>query len=469
MDITTLSAYELAQLIQKKEISPVEVTDAYLRKIEELNPQINAITSFDPVRAMKDAHDAENVLMARVPAKPLLGVPLTVKSSIDVQGLRCETGTRLREGHIPETDATLVRRLRNAGAIILGNTSTPEMLVAYNTENLLYGQTRNPWDLSRTPGGSSGGEAAAIACGMSAGGIGSDGGGSIRVPASFCGICGLKPTPGRVPSTGHYPPSGGPFALIGVLGPMARTVSDLQLLYEVTTGYDPLDPVSVPASPKWEPDVTQLRVGFYQDDGYAAPTPEIAAAVLAAAQHLEDNGFAVESYRPEGLDRIHEMWSNIFVQGIAMVLSSMAKGRENDLTKNTREFLTLASTMPPLRTSDLLNTLLDRDTLRLRLSVAMEHMPILLSPVAAISAFRHEDGGWGPQYPADYLRTMSYSQYYNLLGNPAVVVPISCSNEGMPIGVQVIGRPYEEHRILRVARILEERFGYRQPKRTVAS
>src|SRR5258708_18328140 len=169
---------------------------------------------------------------------PLLGVPITIKSCIDVAGLPCEAGSRLRAGYVAAQDATLVARLRKAGAILLGNTSTPEALMTYHTDNELQGRTNNPWDLARTPGGSSGAEAAAIAACMSAGGIGSDGGGSIRVPAHFCGICGLKPTPGRAPGTGHYPVGHGPFALIGCVGPKARTVEDLRLLFHVIAGYD---------------------------------------------------------------------------------------------------------------------------------------------------------------------------------------------------------------------------------------
>ena len=166
-----------------------------------------------------------------------------------MEGLRWEAGTRLRQGIVARQDAPLVVRLKDAGAIVLGTTNTPEFLMAWETDNLLYGRTNSPWDLERTPGGSSGGEAAAIAAGMSAGGVGSDGGGSIRVPAHFSGICGLKPTPGRIPSTGHFPVSAGPFASIGVVGPMARTIEDVRALFEVMAGSDEGDPCSAPELP----------------------------------------------------------------------------------------------------------------------------------------------------------------------------------------------------------------------------
>ena len=196
-------------------------------------------------------------------------MPVSIKSSIDVAGHRWEAGTRLRAGYIAAEDAPLVARLRAAGAVILGVTNTPELLMAWETDNLLYGRTNNPWDLTRTAGGSSGGEAAAIAAGLSAGGVGSDGGGSIRVPAHFCGICGLKPTPGRIPSTGHYPKSGGPFALIGVVGPMARTVEDVRTLFEVMAGWDDGDPCAAPVEVReiHETAVRAVNIGFFEDDG----------------------------------------------------------------------------------------------------------------------------------------------------------------------------------------------------------
>src|SRR5580704_10579100 len=237
-ELIFLSAGSMAEQIQRKKLSPVELLEAHLARIEKLNPRLNAFVQIDEDGARRQARQAEAALASGRSRGPLHGVPISIKSSIDVAGMRCEAGTKLRAGHIAEKDAPLVARLRQAGAIVLGVTNTPELLMAWETDNLLYGCTNNPWDLSRTPGGSSGGEAAAIASGCSAGGVGSDGGGSIRVPAHFCGICGLKPTPGRIPSTGHFPKSGGPFALIGVVGPMARTIEDVRILFEVMAGWD---------------------------------------------------------------------------------------------------------------------------------------------------------------------------------------------------------------------------------------
>ena len=444
----------------------MEVVDACFRRIEHLNPRVNAFASLEPERARGAALRAEAVLMsgedrAGATSQPLLGVPLTIKSCIDVEGFRCEAGSRLRTGYVAARDATLVARLKAAGAIIIGNTTTPESLVAYHTENELQGRTNNPWDLARTPGGSSGGEAAAIACGMSAGGIGSDGGGSIRVPAHFCGICGLKPTPGRVPATGHYPPCGGPFSLIGVVGPMARTVEDLHLLLDVISGYDRDDPVSSPLAPfaKSEGLPGKLRVGFYEDDGYNTPAREIRDAVGTAAKALAAAGYDVEPFRPEGLGRARELWFTIFVEAIAMVLGPAVRGQEDSLNRNTREFLAFAGQQPSLTGERLLNTLLERDVLRSQMLAQMERFPILLAPVCSVAAFPHQDAGWGSDYAADYARTMSYSQHYNLLGNPAAVVPITQTPEGLPVGVQIIGRPYQDDEVLAVAGVLDRQFG----------
>src|SRR6202451_4278022 len=241
----------MAECIRTKKISPVQLVDAHLSRIDELNPKLHAFVTVDTARARAQAKSAEAALGSSAKSDfigPLDGVPISIKSSIDVAGLPCECGSILRKGYIPSEDALLVARLRAAGAIILGNTNVPEFLMAYETDNLLYGRTNNPWDLSRTPGGASGGEAAAIAAGCYAGGGGSGGGGSIRIPAHHTGICGLKPTPGRIPATGHFPTSVGPFALLGVVGPMARTVADLKVLFEVMQGPDHGDPSAAPVS-----------------------------------------------------------------------------------------------------------------------------------------------------------------------------------------------------------------------------
>src|ERR1700723_2682772 len=313
-DLTFLPAVSMAEKIRKKEISPAELIDAHLTRIDKLNPKLNAFIHVDAERAREAARDATSTVLNKTALGPLHGVPLSIKSSLSVEGLRCEAGSRLHAGLVARRDAVLVTRLRKAGAIILGVTNTPELLMAWETDNLLYGRTNNPWDLERTPGGSSGGEAAAIAAGMSAGGVGSDGGGSIRVPAHFSGICGLKPTPGRIPITGHFPVPEGPFASIGVVGPMARTVADLKLLFEMMQGWDDVDPCAAPVEGREldEKTVNAVPIGFFEDDERTPVTEETRSAVEHAAVTLMDYGFRVEPFRPEGLEKARVLWWEFF-------------------------------------------------------------------------------------------------------------------------------------------------------------
>src|SRR5439155_7919433 len=388
-------ATEIVHAIAVGDVSAVEVVGAHLDRIARVNPRVNAFVDVRADAALADARAQDRAAAAGSPRGPLGGLPVTVKSAIEVAGLRSETGSRSRAGAIASEDAVVVARLRAAGAIVLGTTNVADMLMAYESDNPLHGRTSNPWALDRTPGGSSGGEAAAIASGCSAGGIGSDGGGSIRVPAHFSGICGLKPTPGRIPGTGHYPPCAGPFSLIGVVGPMARTINDLQLLFEVIAGYDLGDPCSVPlpVQPIYKGEVQKLRIGYYEDDQYSSPTPETRNAVRTAATSLKNAGFEIEPFRPQGLERARELWTVIFVDGIGMVTEPMVEGHEDQLSSNTREFLALAGERPPLTGESLLNTLLERDQLRRQFLEQMEEFPILLSPVCSIPTFRHEDAG----------------------------------------------------------------------------
>src|SRR5262245_2639148 len=287
---TSAPAWQMAAWIRDRSISAEELLEAHLDRIGRCNSRLNAFVSVDEERARRQAKAADDAVRDRKTLGALHGVPVTIKSSIDVAGLPCEAGTRIRRGYIAAEDAPLVSRLKASGAIILGNTTVPEFLMAWETHSGLYGRTNSPWDLERTPGGSSGGEAAAIAACCSAGGIGSDGGGSIRVPAHFSGICGLKPTPGRIPATGHFPASVGPFALLGVVGPMARTVRDVQLMFEAIAGPDNGDPnaAPVPLRPIDRASLHQTRVGYFEDDARTPVTPETRRAIQRSAECLRD-------------------------------------------------------------------------------------------------------------------------------------------------------------------------------------
>src|SRR5947209_9813696 len=259
----------MVSMVRDGVVSPSELVRAHLEQIERINPRINAFVFVQAEEALAEARQRETAAARGEPLGLLHGVPVTVKDSFDVAGLPTRSGSRLRDATPASADAAAVARLREEGAIVLGKTNTPELLSAYESDNLITGRSNNPWDLERTPGGSSGGEAAAIAAFCSPGGIGTDGGGSIRLPAHFCGIAGLKPTPGRIPTTGHFPAMGNPGGLLGVAGPMARNAADLRLLFSALVSYDRQDPFSVPV-PLRRPELKRLRVGVWEQD-YGVP------------------------------------------------------------------------------------------------------------------------------------------------------------------------------------------------------
>jgi Asp-tRNA(Asn)/Glu-tRNA(Gln) amidotransferase A subunit family amidase len=461
-DLIFLPAVQMAEQIRHRKISPVELVAAHLKRIEKFNPRLNAFVQVDAEGALRQAREAEVAVRRGAKLGALHGVPISIKSSIEVAGFRWEAGTKLRQGTVASQDAPLVSRLRDAGAIILGATNTPELLMAWETDNLLYGRTNNPWDLAQTPGGSSGGEAAAIASGMSAGGVGSDGGGSIRVPAHFSGICGLKPTPGRIPATGHFPTSVGPFALIGVVGPMARTVADLRVLFEVMQGPDIGDPSAAPVPVRWpsRAELKGIRIGYFEDDGRTPVTSETHAAVRTAAEALRRAGFRVAPFCPEGLDLARQLWWKFFGIAGGMLLGPMTRGHEAELSPILKQFLSWVEAEPSHTGESLLDTWIQRDVVRSQVFSQMRDYPVLLCPVAAIPAFKHHERSWqiGGK-TVDYLDAWSYTEWFNLLGTPAVAVPISQSSEGLPIGVQIAARPWEEELVLSVAQELETQCG----------
>lgn len=463
--LNVLPAVEIVRLVAAGEASAVEVVRAHLEQIDRLDPALNAFVEVSAADALAAA-SAQDVAAARgAPRGPLGGLPVSIKSAIEVRGLRVETGSPSRKGIVAENDAVCVARLRAAGAIVIGTTNVADLLMGYESENPLYGATANPWDLARTPGGSSGGEAAAVAAGCSAGGIGSDGGGSIRVPAHFTGICGLKPTPGRIPCTGHQPPCRGPFSLLGVVGPMARTVADVYALFSVVAGWDEGDPMAAPVPVATLDTISTAgwRVGFFEDDGRVPVSAETRAAVRAAAAAAARAGYSVEGFRPTGLDRARELWDAFFCEVGLMVLKDPLKGAELELSI-LQEFLKRGA-RPPLTGLGMIDAWTARDTARADLARQMSTHRILICPVASIPAFRHGERRWTVEgRDVGYLDAMSYTQWFNILGNPAAVVRAGTSPEGLPIGVQVVGRPFEEEVVLSVAAAIERGCGgYRPP------
>lgn len=304
------SATWLAQAIRAKEVSSEEVVRAFLQRIEQVNSKINAVVQLRADAALADARQADKSLRTKKSIGPLHGVPFTVKDSFDTAGMISSASIKGRASFIPDTDATAVARLRAAGAILLGKTNTPEITMGFETDNLVYGRTNNPYNLERTSGGSSGGAAANLATGGSPLEIGSDTGGSIRLPSHYCGVAGLKPTQGRVPRTGHIISFDGPHQFLTHVGPIARYVEDLRLLFPILLGPDGIDPSMVPM-PFRDPDkvdLRKLRTAYFLDNGIASPTEETKTVVLAAVKHVADAGAPVSEARPDAIDQSFDFY-----------------------------------------------------------------------------------------------------------------------------------------------------------------
>jgi amidase len=457
---------EVITSIKSRKISPTEVVDATIDRIAKCEPQLHCFAHLDAEGARQQALVADTAITRGDHLGPLHGVPVTIKSNIDVAGWPCSAVSLLRKDYVAERDAPVVTRLRSAGAIILGNTNTPEMLMAYESNNLLTGKSSNPWDLSRTPGGSSGGEAAAIASGCSFGGVGSDGGGSIRVPAHFSGICGLKPTPGRVPSTGHYPPGAGALSWLGVVGPMARTIADVRTLFGIMAGPDPGDALSAPVPVR---DVANdlktngFRIGLLESSALGKASSETQSALQKAEILLAGQGFAIEPLQLSGLDHALDLWWFFFGPVVGHLFEPTVKGHEDQLSPILREYFSYAVPESPVSLDALLSACAERDIVRAEILAQLRDVPILLSPVSSAPAFGHGEGTYRPGAEHCYRDTMRYSQWLNLTGFPGVSVPVGLSSEGLPIGVQVIGRPHEEELVLAVAERLEQARGPWQP------
>lgn len=447
------SAAALASAIRRRRLSSEEVVQAFLKRIEEVNPKINAVVELVAEAALEKARLADASISSGDALGPLHGVPITLKDSIDTAGVISTGGTLGRVSFVPEQDATVAARLRGAGAILLGKTNTPELTSSYETNNLIFGFTHNPYDTGRTPGGSSGGAGAIVASGGSALDIGSDTGGSIRFPAHCCGIAGIKPTSGRVPRTGHIYPFGGFMDSFTTLGPMARYVDDLVLTLPVISGPDWRDPFIVPMPPA-DPgsvDLKSLRVSFHTDNGIASPTSETAQTIRRAAEALADAGARVEETRPDGIeesyDIIHALW---VADGGAGDRKLLAKA---GTTKHTLTWLDGLVSLSMGEFSDLVGRW---DTFRSRMIAFLESFDVILSPVNAKPAQPHGEFTDGdPMF--------SYTQTYNLTGWPSAVIRGGASPEDLPIGVQIVARPWREDVALAVARHLEQLLGGFQP------
>jgi amidase len=454
-----LTLTQIAAEIRSGRASAADVVEAHLKQIEEQNPRIHAFVSVFAEEARTAAKQADEARAHRRSLGALHGVPLTVKDSYDVAGRPTYCGSKLRRDHRAAADAGAVARLRAAGAILLGKTNCPEFLYNYETDNHIAGRTNNPWNLERTSGGSSGGEAAAIAAFCSAGGLGSDGGGSIRFPAHCCGIAGLKPTPGRVSGAGHFPLIAHPGGLLGVGGPMARTAEDLRLLFRVTAGYDDQDPFSAPV-PFRGTDLGGLRIGVMEQFYRVPVQPAMRTAVAKARGVLEALGFATESFEPRGLERAPNLWWFFFGRLAAPFVKQMLAGREDEAHWTGLELVNRALEEPAPTMEQVVENLGARDAMRNALLRQLREHPVLLTPACGVEAFAHRSRRWETGVkPIGLFEAMMPLTFSNLLGLAAVVIPFGMTEDGLPVGVQLISGPYGEELLLELAVRMEEARG----------
>jgi amidase len=455
--LTDLSAAALAAMIARGDVSAVEVVEAHIARIEQVNPKLNAVVAKRYEAARNEAQEADRRRAKGEPLGPLHGVPVTVKDAFDTAGVISSGGTKGRATHIPAQDATAVARLRAAGAIILGKTNLPELSLAFESDNLIYGRTNNPYDLSRTPGGSSGGEAAIIAAGGSPLGLGTDAAGSLRVPSHFCGITTLKPTSGRIPLTGAFPPALGPTGCLWHVGPLARRVEDLILTLPLLAGPDWRDPL-VPPMPLGQPDETalkKLRVAFYTDNGVISPTSETMSIVQRAANILASAGAVVEENRPGGIEQSFELLVALLAAdggaGLQMLFQMAGTTEVHPLIQRLGQCLQPLAAATPAQFAGLM---LRWDMFRSAMLAFMESYDVIICPVNAYPAMLH-----GVTFDDDQLPAFSYTMTYSLTGWPVVVIRGGTSPEGLPIGVQIVARPWREEVALAVAQRLEMALG----------
>ena len=447
-ELTAQSARRLGQLVDSREVTATEVVEAHLKRANDLNPKINAITDLQAERALEHAAKTDSKIRAgRLVGGVLTGVPITIKSSIAVEGFKQECGTRLRLGEVAGSDAPLVKALKDRGANVIGTTNVPEFLMAYETDNAIHGRTRSPLNLDFTPGGSSGGCSAAVAGQISACSFGSDAGGSVRVPAHFCGLYGFKPTPGIIPRTGHWPAVAGPSVLLAGVGPIARTAKDLAVLTEIARSARSDDISCVPEfDPPWhDPSVIRgVRVGWFDHAWDTPVTAETRAAIATAVAAMREHGFRMERIDPVGLERAPGVWRLMFSKCLrTLIEGSVPEGYR--LHPLAYEAMASDTELAGATYEELLRGWVAQDQLRNRFGKLMDRYKLLLCPVASIPAFRHGERRWMIEgEPVTYPGAFVYSQVFNVLGAPAATIPVSTSSEGLPIGVQLVGQPYTD-------------------------
>ncbi len=457
-EVCWMSAIELINEFKKKKLSPVEVTKALLDRIDKINPKLNAFITLLPETALSTARESEEKYH-KGKARALEGVAVAIKDNTFTKGIRTTDGSKLFENYVPDTDAVLVERLKNAGAIILGKTNLPEFGLVGITDNVLFGKTVNPWNLGKTCGGSSGGSGAALAAGLCPIAQGNDGGGSIRIPSSLCGIFGLKPTFGRVPYYPHFPG----WETLNNEGPMARSVEDAALMLDVMAGPSLFDPTTLPPYPgKFQQDmkgeVKGLRLAYSMDLGGGFPVDgEVLEKTRKAAFLFEKLGCHVEEVKPG--------WINMETAFITTELSETLTANENDVEKYKSiafpPYLPFMDFAPTFTNRDMVRIQFDRAKLSEQAGKFFEKYDILLTPTTSVVAFEAgENGPLGPARIADKDGSPSawvcFTYPFNFTGQPAASVPCGFNSEGLPVGLQIVGRRFEEALVLRAAAAFEK-------------
>ena len=450
-DVCYLTASELVERFRRRELSPVEVARAVLDRIDALNPSLNAFVTVTHERAMADARKAEAAYETDDPP-PLAGVPVSIKDLVPTKGIRTTRGSLVEPDWIPDNDPVFVQRLYDAGVVMLGKTNTPEGGWKGETTNRVAGTTRNPWNLDRTPGGSSGGASAAVAAGLGPLAQGGDGAGSIRIPAAFSGIFGHKPSFGRVPYPGSSPTQ------LAHTGPMTRTVRDAALMLDAMAGPDPSDRHSLSSAPSFAEDIeggiAGLRVAWSLDLGYAQVDPEIAELTAAAARRFEDLGCRVEEAHP-GLEDPWELIDILFAMGQAGAVANRLNEVGHLLDQGRLRLIERALGWSAV---DIQQAMLKRDEYWDGMRAFFENYDLLLTPAVPVAAFEA-----GIDYPAEingaemsYLSWTPFTYPFNLTGQPSASVPCGFTSEGLPAGLQITGKWRDDATVLRAAARFEE-------------
>jgi len=454
------SACRIAAEIRAGNLSSREIVDACLERIEQVNPKINAVVRLVAERARKEADALDRLAASGRFRGPLHGVPITIKDSLDSEGIVSTGGTMGRKDFIPRQDAPVVARLRDAGAVLLGKTNTPELTLSGETSNLIYGRTLNPYDLERSPGGSSGGSAAIVACGGAALELGSDTGGSIREPAHFCGITGIKPTSGRTPRSGHIVPyGGGVMDSLTQIGPMARYVEDLVLALPIICGPDGRDPAVVPVAlgDSAGVDLSKLRIAWYADNGILAAADDIQRVVAETARQLQAQRFNIEQKLLPGMRELVNLSTGLRESANAgLIMRLLQRYGTTQPGPDLAGYLTVdgiasANSLDPALMEAI-------DEARSRALGFFADYDAILCPSSHALARPH-----GASH-GDSFDDWSYVTIYNLLGWPGLSVRAGTSADGLPVGVQVVAAPWREDIALALALKIETLMGgYQKP------